>query len=392
MPSPFSIHDVYVTGSGAFLPGDPVGNDEVEAVLGQIGPKSLSLPAHHPVAQRHPEPALRAARRRGDPPARSWPPTPSPPPSTARPSPSTRSGCWPWAPRSPTCSCPASGRWSTAGWARRRWRYCRGRHLGVGGRRPPARLDRRHGRAARGRRGRRLRAVQRHDESQPLRAGGLPRPSGNPATAYKWFNAEFLQWMLSDGAGALDARAPAPPNSAVAAGRPRSRLTSCSGRCHLHVPPGRAIRAVAPGTTWLTATPADADRDGMLVVGLGHRPARRAHRGDRRRGAEAPPQARPRRPRPRLRLVPPPHQLVRVQGPARRHRGRRRARPAGGAVGSPTWRPGATRVRGVDLHHARRGALHRASTSRPATASWPWCPNPTRFIMSFMQFTCVAPD
>ena len=37
MTSPFSINDVYVTAAGAFLPGDPVGNDEVESVLGQIG-------------------------------------------------------------------------------------------------------------------------------------------------------------------------------------------------------------------------------------------------------------------------------------------------------------------------------------------------------------------
>ena len=62
MTSSFAINDVYLTAAGTFLPGDPVGNDEVEAVLGQIGPRPVALPAHHPVPQRHQEPPLRDRR------------------------------------------------------------------------------------------------------------------------------------------------------------------------------------------------------------------------------------------------------------------------------------------------------------------------------------------
>ncbi len=198
---------------------------------------------------------------------------------------------------------------------------------------------------------------------------------GDPATAFRWFNAEFLRWMLSDGAGAV-----------VLENRPRAHglslrvdwieLTSYAGNQPTCMFLGSSDpRDISPGKTWLTVdTPTDADRAGMLVVRqdtdlLGEHIVATAAEELRRLikiGA--------RRPRPRVPVVPAPHQLLRVQGPARAGGARHRRRPAGRPVVHQPRHPGQHRVR-VHLHHAGRGAEHTESFSL-VTASWPWSRSP----------------
>jgi 3-oxoacyl-[acyl-carrier-protein] synthase III len=89
----------------------------------------------------------------------------------------------------------------------------------------------------------------------------------DPATAYRWFNAEFLRWMLSDGAGALVLeRRPHPSERSLRIDW--IELTSYAGSLPTCMFLGSSDpRDVVAGKTWLTRdTPTDADRDGMLVV------------------------------------------------------------------------------------------------------------------------------
>ena len=201
---------------------------------------------------------------------RSWPPTPSPPPSTAATLPLDQVGMLAvgttladlLSARLRVDGPRPVGRAADGG-------AVRGRHLRVGGRRPPARLDRRHGRAARGRRGRRLRAVQRHDEGQPLRAG-------EPARARAGTRPPPTSGSTPSSCSGCCPTAPAPSCSSTGPTRQRcrcgstgSRLTSYAGTLPTCMFLGSSDpRAVAPGTTWLSRpTPTDADHDGMLVVG-----------------------------------------------------------------------------------------------------------------------------
>ncbi len=38
-----ALRDAYITGSGVFLPGDPVGNDRMEDFIGRVGGRGSSI-------------------------------------------------------------------------------------------------------------------------------------------------------------------------------------------------------------------------------------------------------------------------------------------------------------------------------------------------------------
>lgn len=269
MPSPFSIHDVHVTGSGAFLPGDPVANDEVEAVLGQIGPRPSryrrTVQSLNGIRSRHyalrdgeathlnEELAANAVTAALD----------------RRGLPLDEIGMLAVGTTLADLLMPGFGS------------MVHGR-LGA----PPLEVLSAAGICASGAAalqhawtavmaGRHEVAVAAGSElsSAMMKASRFALESqlapgrDEPATAYRWFNAEFLRWMLSDGAGALVLeRRPHPSERSLRIDW--IELTSYAGSLPTCMFLGSSDpRDVVAGKTWLTRdTPTDADRDGMLVV------------------------------------------------------------------------------------------------------------------------------
>jgi 3-oxoacyl-[acyl-carrier-protein] synthase-3 len=269
MTPPFGIHDVYVTSAGAYLPGDPVANDEVESVLGQIGTRPSryrrTIQSLNGITSRHY--ALRDGRpthlneelaalaigaaleRRG-----------LPLDQVGMLAVGTtigdllmpgfasmvhgRLGAPPMEVLSAAGICASGAAALQHAWTA----VLAGRHdVAVAG---ASELSSAMMKASR--------FVQ---ESQ------LAPDRGNPATAFRWFNAEFLRWMLSDGAGAvvLENR---PHPSELSLRVDWVELTSYAGSQPVCMFLGTSDpRGIEPGTTWLTVdTPSDADRDGMLVI------------------------------------------------------------------------------------------------------------------------------
>jgi len=269
MTSPFSINDVYVTAAGAFLPGDPVGNDEVESVLGQIGRRpsryrrtiqSLNgiTSRHYALAdglQTHLNEELAATAvtaalaRRG-----------LPLDQVGMLAVGTtladllmpgfasmvhgRLGAPPLEVLSAAGICASGAAALQHAWTA----VLAGRHdVAVA--------------AASELSSAMMRATRFAQESQ------LAPERGDPAVAYRWFNAEFLRWMLSDGAGAvvLENR---PHPTELSLRVDWVELTSYAGNLPLCMFLGTSDpRGVGVGTTWLSVdSPTEADRDGMLVI------------------------------------------------------------------------------------------------------------------------------
>ena len=269
MTPPFAINDVFITGTGTFLPGEPVPNDRVEEVLGQIGPRPSryrrTIQSLNGITSRHyalddgrpthlnEEMAALAVEAALE----------------ARGLPLDQVGM--------LAVGTTIGDLLMPGFAS----MVHGR-LGA----PPLEVLSAAGICASGAAalqhawtgvlaGRHEVAVAGASElsSAMMKAGRFALESqlaperGDPATAFRWFNAEFLRWMLSDGAGAV-----------VLENRPRAHglslrvdwieLTSYAGNQPTCMFLGSSDpRDISPGKTWLTVdTPTDADRAGMLVV------------------------------------------------------------------------------------------------------------------------------
>ena len=269
MSSAFAINDVYLTAAGVFLPGDPVANDDVEEVLGQIGARpsryrrtiqSLNgiKSRHYAVAdgrQTHlnEEMAALAVEAALD----------------RRELPLDQVGMLAVGTTMADLLMP--------GFAS----MVHGR-LGA----PPLEVLSAAGICASGAAalqhawtavmaGRHRVAVAAASElsSAMMKAARFTQKSrlaperGDPAVAYRWFNAEFLRWMLSDGAGAvvLENR---PHPTELSLRVDWVELTSYAGNLPTCMFLGTSDpRDIAPGKTWLSVdSPTDADRDGMLVI------------------------------------------------------------------------------------------------------------------------------
>jgi 3-oxoacyl-[acyl-carrier-protein] synthase-3 len=269
MTSPFTNNDVYVTAAGAFLPGGPVGNDEVETVLGQIGARpsryrhtiqSLNgiVSRHYALAdgrQTHLNEEMAALAVEAA--------------LADRGLPLDRVGMLAVGTTLADLLMPG---------------FASMVHGRLGG--PPLEVLSAGGICASG-----AAALQhawtavmagRHDvavaaaselSSAMMRSQRFTQESqlaperGDPAVAYRWFNAEFLRWMLSDGAGAvvLENR---PHPTELSLRVDWVELTSYAGDLPVCMFLGTSDpRDVVAGKTWLSVdSPTDADRDGMLVI------------------------------------------------------------------------------------------------------------------------------
>jgi len=269
MASAFAINDVYLTAAGAFLPGDPVANDDVETVLGQIGARpsryrrtiqSLNgiTSRHYAVAdgrQTHLNEEM-AALAVEDALARRGLPLDqvgmlavgTTMADLLMPGFASmvhgRLGAPPLEVLSAAGICASGAAALQHAWTA----VLAGRHrVAVA--------------AASELSSAMMKAARFAQESQ------LAPERGDPAVAYRWFNAEFLRWMLSDGAGAvvLEDR---PHPTELSLRVDWVELTSYAGNLPTCMFLGTSDpRGVAPGTTWLSVdSPTDADRDGMLVI------------------------------------------------------------------------------------------------------------------------------
>jgi 3-oxoacyl-[acyl-carrier-protein] synthase-3 len=269
MTTPFAINDVYVTATGAFLPGGPVGNDEVEAVLGQIGERPsrhrLTIQSLNGITSRHY--AVRDGRqthlneemaalaveaalaRRGLPLDQvGMLAVGTTLADLLMPGFGTmvhgRLGAPPLEVLSAAGICASGAAALQHAWTA----VLAGRHgVAVAGASELASVMMRASRFA------------QESRRAPARE--------NPAVAYRWFNAEFLRWMLSDGAGAvvLENR---PHPAELSLRVDWIELTSYAGSQPVCMFLGTSDpRDVSPGKTWLSVdSPTDADREGMLVI------------------------------------------------------------------------------------------------------------------------------
>ena len=191
-----TVGPAYITGTGSFLPGPPIGVDEVEDVLGMVEGKPSRLKRrilkangietrHYAIDRDH-----RTTHA-----TKTWLPRPPRPVSRAPGCARATSACWRAPRRKATTCCPASAVWCRPPGIPRGRAGDDPRHLQlrIDGaevsvqRHPPSR--------ARHRAGREQRARVTPAQAHPLRSGRRLRRVD--------LQSEFLRWMLSDGAGAF---------------------------------------------------------------------------------------------------------------------------------------------------------------------------------------------